>query len=246
LYPGKPIIVQEKLVGREVSVFAFVDGEHVSEEVAACDYKRLGDNNTGPNTGGMGAYTPPKFWTRQLAEYVRQWIFLPIVREMQRRGTPYRGILYAGLMILPDGTVKVLEFNCRLGDPEAQVILPRFKGDLIAVTASCAKGWLPANAVAWRKNMAVCGVVLASEGYPGHERTGRVVSGIEEAEHAGCLVFHGATTETTEGIVSTAGRPLTIVGIGASLENARKQAYGGCSRVTLKGGHTRSDIAELT
>ncbi|OHA64172.1 MAG: phosphoribosylamine--glycine ligase [Candidatus Wildermuthbacteria bacterium RIFCSPHIGHO2_01_FULL_48_25] len=234
----RSIVVQEFLTGIEVSVFGFVDRRNVSRLIAACDYKKL----HGKNTGGMGAYARASFWTRRLEAYVRQYIMLPIVREMEGRGTPYCGVLYAGLMILPDGTVKVLEFNCRLGDPEAQVILPRFRGNFLRTLVSCANGDLLTVPMSWKRRGVTVGVVIASEGYPDAPKIDRLIDGIEEAEKLGCIVFHGATERTNAGIVTTGGRPLTVVADALTVEQARELAYKACSKIQLKGKQTIDSV----
>jgi len=234
----RPIVVQEFLTGIEVSVFALVDRWNVSKLIAACDYKKL----NGQNTGGMGAYAFASFWTPRREAYVRQYIMLPIVREMERRGTPYCGVLYAGLMILPNGEIKVLEFNCRLGDPEAQVILSRFQGNFLRTVVACANGNLLEVPMSWRRKGATVGVVIASEGYPDDPKTGRLVRGIEEAEKLGCMVFHGATKQTRNGISTVGGRVLTVVAELPTVEQARELAYEGCSKIKLEGKQTIDNV----
>ncbi|MFN3974212.1 MAG: phosphoribosylamine--glycine ligase, partial [Dehalococcoidia bacterium] len=167
---GERILIETCLTGREVSVFAFTDGEHLSPLVAACDYKRLLDGDQGPNTGGMGSYSPPEFWTPTLAETVRQRIMEPVVRALAQEGHPYQGVLYAGLMLTPEGP-QVLEFNCRLGDPEAQVILPRLKGDLLEAVEAVLRGTVQQTRLEWSAEACV-GVVAASQGYPGDYQKG--------------------------------------------------------------------------
>ena len=175
---GDTVVIQEYLTGPEVSVFAFCDGEHLSSLVAACDYKRLKDGDQGPNTGGIGSFTPPGFWTAEFMESIRATIMEPVIQEMSHRGIPYRGILYAGLM-LTEGGPKVIEFNCRLGDPEAQVVLPRLKSDLLEVLICVALGDVSAVSLEWDDQTHVA-VVLASEGYPGKYATGFPIDGLDE------------------------------------------------------------------
>lgn len=245
LYPG-PIVVQELLSGKEVSVFCFTDGYNVSELVAACDYKRRDDGDKGPNTGGMGSYAWPTFWTEELASWVTEWVMKPAIRAMALRGTPFSGVLYAGLMLTEDGP-KVLEFNCRLGDPEAQVILPLFRGDLAEVMFSCARGNLVPNTVGWDRTMFTVGVVVASPNYP-DEVPGYLVEvpGLSQNGDPGTLVFHGATRFATDGarVLATGGRILTIVGLGGSLLEARQKAYGRMEEIRFP-HHSREDIGRV-
>ena len=177
---GDTVLIEEYLEGEELSVFAFVDGSRVSEMVAARDYKRLGDGDVGPNTGGMGSFSPPLTWNHDLEQKVRRTIMEPVVEALAEQGTPYRGVLYAGLILTKEGP-KVLEFNCRLGDPEAQVILPRLKTDLVEVMMGAATGSLASKPVQW-DSQACVGVVMASGGYPGRYHTGHPIEGLDEVE----------------------------------------------------------------
>ena len=187
---GSSLLIEERLFGIEVSVFAFIDGETVSAEIAACDYKRVGDGDIGPNTGGMGSYSPPEFWNPDLAARVRREILEPTARGMVAEGCPYRGMLYAGLMVTSDGP-KVIEFNSRFGDPETQVILPRLTSDLATICLATAEGRLSDVEVTWGGPPHVC-VVMASGGYPEKYETGVPISGIDQPESAG-IVFHAGT-----------------------------------------------------
>ena len=187
---GDTVVVEELLRGPEISVFAFSDGQSLSPLVAACDYKRLHDGDNGPNTGGMGSFTPPDVWSEELADEVRRTIMTPVVEELARRGAPYRGILYAGLMLTAEGP-KVLEFNCRLGDPEAQVVLPLLDSDPLETMFACLNGDLNATGVQWGDRSYV-GVVMASGGYPDRYDTGFEITGLD-VEDENTLVFHAAT-----------------------------------------------------
>lgn len=243
---GDVVIFEEWLEGREVSVFAFTDGEHVSSLTAACDYKRVADSDQGPNTGGMGAYSPPEFWSQELEDTVRRQIMEPVVRAMAAEGIPYQGALYAGLMLTNDGP-KVLEFNCRLGDPEAQVILPRLKTDPVDVMLACIEGTVDRLSLEWA-DTATVGVVKASGGYPGFYKTGYPVWGLDAVDDD-ALVFQGGA-KTLEGphgpiTLTTGGRVMTVVGSGETLEDARVQAYDNAQRITFRGEHHRSDIGLL-
>lgn len=245
--PGARVVLEERLFGREVSAFALVSDEAVVPVAAACDYKRLGDGDTGPNTGGMGAYTPVPWFGSQALEAAAELVFEPIAWRMARDGTPYRGILYAGLMITDDGPV-VLEFNARFGDPEAQVLLPMLEGGLAAAMLGCALGDRAGMEGSLRQRAgAAAAVVVASEGYPDSPVVGRAVSGADPAaasDDGALLCFHGATRRVPAGSVETAGgRVLTMVGRGPTFERARDVAYAGVAGVSLPGGKYRSDIA---
>ena len=250
---GNTVVIQEFLSGPEVSIFAFCDGEHLSPLVAACDYKRLKDGDQGPNTGSMGSFTPPGFWTADLAERIRVTIMEPVIQEMSRRGIPYRGILYAGLMLTEAGP-KVLEFNSRLGDPEAQVVLPLLAGDPLEIMLACHEGRLSRVPVRWEADNYV-GVVMASEGYPAAYETGFEITGLDDAGQYArdTMVFHAGTRPSTHGtpdgtprrVVTSGGRVLTVVGRGASLAEARNRAYDRVRIIDFQGVYYRTDIAAV-
>ena len=244
------VLIEEHLAGREISVFAFVDGERVSPLAAACDYKRAGDGHSGPNTGGMGSYSPPEdvFWNGGLERRIRTEVIEPIVAALAEEGTPYRGVLYAGLMLTEQGP-KVIEFNCRFGDPETQVILPRLKTDLLDVMLRTAEGDLRDLPLEW-DDRACVGVVLASGGYPGGYQTGYPISGLgSEGPHT--HLFHAGTArdgdETVrDGTVLTdGGRVLTVAALGVTRSQARANAYAGASRIGFTDVFYRRDIAAL-
>ncbi len=245
--PGARIVIEERLEGREVSAFAFVSGQTVVPLGAACDYKRLGSGDIGPNTGGMGAYAPVPWFDRRALETAAADIFEPVAWRMARDGFPYRGVLYAGLMLTGDGPA-VIEFNARFGDPEAQVLLPMLDGDLAAALLGTATGdrSLMEDSVGLRGGAAV-GVVIASQGYPDAPAVGRTVSGADPAsvdDDGDVLVFHAGTQRQADGgYRSTGGRVLTVVGRGADLAAARMAAYGAVSGVGLDGAQIRDDIA---
>lgn len=245
LYPG-PIVVQELLYGKEVSVFGFTDGYDLSELVAACDYKRRDDGDNGPNTGGMGSYAWPPFWTEELASWVAEYVMKPAIRAMALRGTPFSGVLYAGLMLTEDGP-KVLEFNCRFGDPEAQVILPLFRGNLVRVMVGCIRGTLSSEMVAWDKTLSVVGVVVASLGYPEEDEVSHEIEifGLE-GDDGDTLIFHGPTRVADDGvrILSKGRRMLTVVGQGASLPEAHQKAYARMEGMEFP-HHSRTDIGRM-
>jgi phosphoribosylamine--glycine ligase len=244
---GARIVLEERLDGLEVSVFALVSDEAVVPLAAACDYKRLGDGDTGPNTGGMGAYTPVPWFGGRAIERTAAEVFEPIAWRMARDGFPYRGVLYAGLMLTADGPM-VLEFNARFGDPEAQVLLPMLDGNLAAALIGCATAdrGLMEGSVAARAGASV-GVVIASDGYPEVPRTGLRIEGADPAstsDDGDLLCFHAGTRRTADGgYETTGGRVVTIVGHGDALASAHAAAYRGVADVVLEGGRYRTDVA---
>ena len=239
---GATVLLEERIEGREVSVFAFCDGERLSPLVAACDYKRVNDGDDGPNTGGMGSYSPPEFWTPELSVQVERTIVRPVIAEMAKRGTPYRGVLYAGLMLTSEGP-KILEFNCRFGDPETQVMMPRLATDPLPAMLACAQGNLDPASVGWSDRHYV-GVVMASHGYPADYETGFEISGLGVPDYDDSVVFTAGVTAGADGRPATAGgRVLTVVGGGDSLARARERAYTRLSGIAFQGAFWRSDIA---
>ncbi|MCL5960259.1 MAG: phosphoribosylamine--glycine ligase [Chloroflexi bacterium] len=236
---GNKVVVEEFLSGREVSLLAFTDGTDLLRMVPACDYKRVYDGDRGPNTGGMGAYSPPGFVSDDLLEDVEERILRQTIKAMAAEGCPYQGVLYAGLMITEEGP-KVLEFNCRFGDPETQVILPRMEGDLLSIMNSVARGRLGEAQVAW-SDRASCGVVLASGGYPGGYSKGHAIRGLDRAEEV--VVFHAGTQLVDGKIVTAGGRVLVVVALGRDLAEARAKAYAGVNSISFEGCHFRTDIA---
>ena len=243
---GDTVVIEELLRGPEISVFAFSDGQSLSPLVAACDYKRLHDGDEGPNTGGMGSFTPPDLWSETLAEEVRRTIMTPVIEELARRGAPYRGVLYAGLMLTSDGP-KVLEFNCRLGDPEAQVVLPLLYSDPLETMFACLNDDLGTTPVQW-SNRSYVGVVMASGGYPDRYDTGFEITGLD-VEDENTLVFHAATRRVDDTQpskwVTTGGRVLTVVGSGESLAEARQASYHRVEEISFQGAYHRKDIAAV-
>jgi phosphoribosylamine--glycine ligase len=244
--PGATVVLEERLIGREVSVFALLSGEAVVAIGAACDYKRLGDADIGPNTGGMGGYTPVPWFGRAQTEEAVATVFEPIAWRMARDGIPYRGVLYAGLMLTDAGPM-VLEFNARFGDPEAQVLLPMLDGDLTAALLGAATGdrGLMEESVAPRDGAAL-GVVVASEGYPDRPAVGRPLGGAEPSgpgDDGPILCFHGGTRRRVQGgYETTGGRAVTFVGRGNDLAAARAAAHRGVAGSELSGAQHRTDI----
>ncbi|PZC50453.1 MAG: phosphoribosylamine--glycine ligase [Chloroflexi bacterium] len=239
---GQTIVIEEFLDGKEVSVFSFVDGEYHSPLVSACDYKRAYDGNVGPNTGGMGCYSPAEFWSEQVDEQIENEIFAPTVKGMAKENNPYKGVLYGGLMMTKQGP-KVLEFNARLGDPETQVILPRLKSDLAEIMVGIAEGRLNKTRIQWSDQHCV-GVVLTSNGYPESYETGFRIGGLKEAGQT-ALIFHAGTSLDNDSIVTSGGRVLTVVGQGKSISRAREIAYEAINHIRFAGAFYRKDIASF-
>ena len=239
---GRSVVIEEFMEGEEASMLCFCDGTNVVPMISAQDHKRIFDFDKGPNTGGMGAYAPAPVMTKEMCEEVNVRILRPIVAAMKKEGYPFKGCLYAGLMITSEGP-KVVEFNCRFGDPETEAVLPLFDGDLARVMLDCVHGTLSDEAVVWKKACAV-DVVLASEGYPASHSSGEVISGIEEAKKAGCLVFHAGTVKKNGQYVVNGGRVLNVVALADTLAEAKAKAYEGVSRISWRGMQYRHDIAD--
>jgi len=238
---GRRVVIEEVLEGEEVSVLAFSDGRTVKQMVAAQDHKRVGEGDTGPNTGGMGAYAPVPFYTPAVAGAVQRTILEPTIAELARRGTPFVGCLFAGLMLTAQGP-KVVEFNARFGDPETQVVLPLLENDLLEVIGACLDGRLHEVELRFRPESAAV-VVLASAGYPGAYQKGLPIGGLVEAEETGATLFHAGTAFTDEGVLVTAGgRVLGVMATGPTLAAALDLAYAGVERVRFEGRVFRRDI----
>jgi phosphoribosylamine--glycine ligase len=238
---GDCLVVEEFLAGEEASFLAITDGETVVPFPSSQDHKAVGDGDRGPNTGGMGAYSPAPVVTPQLHDQVMERIMIPTVRAMAREGRPFRGILYAGLMI-SEGVAQVLEYNVRLGDPEAQPLLMRLKGDLVPVLWAAIRGRLQEAPLAWDPRAAVC-VVMASEGYPGPYVKGRPISGLDAAgAMEEVMVFHAGTRESEGRIVTDGGRVLGVTARGEDVATAISRAYGAVDRIHWQGVHFRRDI----
>ena len=239
---GSSVVIEEFMEGEEASMLCFCDGTNVVPMISAQDHKRIFDFDKGPNTGGMGAYAPAPVMTKEMCEEVNVRILRPIVAAMKKEGYPFKGCLYAGLMITSEGP-KVVEFNCRFGDPETEAVLPLFDGDLARVMLDCVRGTLSDEAVVWKKACAV-DVVLASEGYPASHSSGEVISGIEDAKKAGCLVFHAGTVKKNGEYVVNGGRVLNVVALADTIAEAKAKAYEGVSRISWRGMQYRHDIAD--
>jgi phosphoribosylamine---glycine ligase len=235
---GHPVLLESYLEGPEVSLFCLVDGETVVPLLPAQDFKRVGDDDTGPNTGGMGAYAPLPWASPGLADELAEKVVAPVAAELVRRGTPFNGLLYAGLVLTVAGPA-VIEFNCRFGDPETQVVLALLRSPLARVLHATATGRLAAEPPPEWADGAAVAIVVAAEGYPGPPRLGDVITG---AEAAG--VLHAGTRRRHDGaVVSSGGRVLSVVGTGADLAAARQEAYGRLDQVHVAGSHHRTDIA---
>ncbi|MFO7172185.1 MAG: phosphoribosylamine--glycine ligase [Bacillota bacterium] len=237
---GAKVVIEEKLTGPECSVLALCDGEDFVAFPAVQDHKRLGEGDTGPNTGGMGTYTPVPGYTEAVAREVAERILAPTLAAMRERGHPFRGCLFAGLMLTADGP-KVLEFNARFGDPEAQVALPMLDMDLLDLMEAALEGGLRGVRLRWRPGAAAC-VVAASAGYPGAYEKGKVIRGLEEAETRGALVFHAGTARQGDQVVTAGGRVLGVVGRGPDLRAALGQAYRALEAIHFDGIYYRKDI----
>ncbi|HXF60355.1 MAG TPA: phosphoribosylamine--glycine ligase [Caldilineaceae bacterium] len=237
---GETVLLEERLSGPELSVLAFCDGKTALVMPGAQDHKRLLDNDLGPNTGGMGAFAPSPLATPELLAQVEETIIRPTLAGMAATGTPYVGVLYAGLILTGQGP-KVLEYNCRFGDPEAQVLLPLLETDLVELLLACSEGRLAEVELRWRAGAAVT-VVMAARGYPGEYEVGVPITRIEEAEARGCLVFHAGTKWKDGRLVTNGGRVLSVTAVGPTLQSAVAQVYGGVRRIHFNGAHYRTDI----
>lgn len=240
---GNKIVIEEFMTGREVSVLSFVDGKTIRIMTSAQDHKRAKDGDQGLNTGGMGTFSPSPFYTDEVDAYCKKYIYQRTVDAMAAEGRPFKGVIFFGLMITPEGP-KVLEYNARFGDPEAQVVLPRMKNDIIDVMEACVDGTLDRIDLQFEDNAAVC-VVLASDGYPVSYEKGFVIKGLERFEkEEGYYCFHAGTRLTDEGIVTNGGRVLGITAKGENLKEARANAYAACEWVDFDNKYMRHDIGK--
>ncbi|APX92116.1 phosphoribosylamine--glycine ligase [Halomonas sp. 1513] len=240
---GARVVIEEFLDGEEASFIVMVDGKHVLPMATSQDHKRAHDGDTGPNTGGMGAYSPAPVVTPAVYERIMAQVIIPTVEGMAAEGHPYVGFLYAGLMIDAEGNPKVIEYNCRFGDPETQPIVLRLQSDLAALCLAATRGELDTARCEWDPRAAV-GVVLAAGGYPGEYRKGDVIDGLEAAADSGCKVFHAGTASDAEGrVVTSGGRVLCVTALGDSVSQARDLAYRGAAAIDWPGVLLRRDIA---
>ncbi len=240
---GRSVLVEELLRGREASFFVLSDGQQLVELATCQDYKRAADGDQGPNTGGMGTYSPSAYLDDEMRRRILETIVRPTIDGMAGEGFPYRGVLYVGVMLTDQGP-KVLEYNARFGDPETQVLMPRLDGDWLELLHACAVGRLDDRTLAWKTEAAVC-IVMASGGYPGKYEKGRSIDGIDAAESDdGVVVFHAGTSRDENGVLITAGgRVLGVTALGSDLENARERAYASVRKIRWDAEHHREDIA---
>ena len=240
---GNRIVIEEFMTGREVSVLTFCDGKTIKIMSSAQDHKRAGDGDTGLNTGGMGTFSPSPFFTQKIEEYCKKHIFKPTVEAMAKEGRPFKGVIFFGLMLTEEGP-KVLEYNARFGDPEAQVVLPRMKNDIIDVFEACVDGTLGKIKLEFEDNAAVC-VMLASKGYPEKYDRGFPIKGLENfKDRDGYYVFHSGTKKTSKGVVTAGGRVLGVTAKGDTLKEARAHAYEACGWVDFDNKYMRNDIGK--
>ena len=239
---GHQVVIEAYLVGQEASVLAITDGQTIRPLVPAQDHKPVGEGDTGANTGGMGAYAPTPVVSTALMERVQKEVLEPAIATLRTRGIDYRGVLYAGLMITPDGDPKVIEFNCRFGDPETQVVLPLLETPLDALLLACAEQRLADHPpIEWKPSAAAC-VVLASGGYPGAYKKGFAITGIEAAEATGAMVFHAGTALENDQVITSGGRVLGVTALGETFEGAIANAYKAVDHIRFEGMYCRRDI----
>jgi phosphoribosylamine--glycine ligase len=239
---GDRVLIEECLTGQEVSIMALTDGITIRPLLPAQDHKRIGEGDTGENTGGMGAYAPAPLVTPTLMERIQTEILEPAIATLRKRNIDYRGVLYAGLMITPQGDPKVIEFNCRFGDPETQVVLPLLENPLEELLLACVQQRLADQPpISWKPGFAAC-IVMASEGYPETFQKGKVISGIDQAEVGGAMVFHAGTQSKPAGLLTDGGRVLGVTAIGSSLDSALDEAYAAVKQIQFDGAYYRQDI----
>ena len=239
---GARVVIEEYLEDREMSFFVFTDGRTIAPTVPACDYKRIYDDNKGPNTGGMGSYSPPQFYNIVLGDIIMKTIMLPVLLALEDDKRRYKGALYGGLMISRNNTPKVIEFNARLGDPETQVVLPRLQTDLVDIMLAVVNNTLDQVPLQF-DDKACVGVVMASGGYPGTYKTGYPISGLDDVDKD-VMVFHAGTRINPEGqVLTSGGRVLTVAAQGKSYTEAREKVYDNISRISFEDCYYRKDIA---
>ncbi len=240
---GETVVIEDFMTGREVSVLCYCDGTHIKPMTSAQDHKRAKDGDRGLNTGGMGTFSPSPFYTEEIQKICEEQIYQPTMDAMKAEGRDFVGILFVGLMLTEDGP-KVLEYNARFGDPEAQVVLPRMKNDIIDVMEACVDGKLPEIDLQFEDNAAVC-VVLASDGYPEKYDKNKKITGLEKFENKdGYYVFHAGTKKTDDGVFTNGGRVLSVTAKGATLQEARKNAYQATEWISFENKYMRNDIGK--
>ena len=237
---GARVLIEECMVGREVTVLCFCDGKTIRPMPASQDHKRVFDGDKGPNTGGMGAFAPSPLYTEEIAERTEKEILIPTLNAMNSEGFTFKGVLYVGLMLTKDGP-KVVEYNARFGDPETQVVLPLLESDLFAIMRAVREGRLAETDIRWKKESAAC-IVLASGGYPEKYESGKLISGLKDAEAAGATVYHAGTKKTDAGYVTAGGRVLGVTALGDTLADAVHSAYAAAEKIHFEGAHMRRDI----
>ncbi|MDD2221256.1 MAG: phosphoribosylamine--glycine ligase [Clostridia bacterium] len=238
---GSRVVIEEFLAGEEVSILAFIDGEKIVPMVSAQDHKRIFDGDKGPNTGGMGAYSPAPVYTQEIAARVEKEILQPIAKALVAEGRYYQGVIYAGLMITADGP-KVVEFNARFGDPEAQAVLPRLDSDLVDIMQAVLDGTLQEQDIKWNEDASVC-VVMVSGGYPGSYEKGKLISGTRLAEEEGAVVYHAGTDLRYGEYFTAGGRVLGVCALGKTIAEAVEAAYKAVEKIEFDGQYYRKDIA---
>jgi phosphoribosylamine---glycine ligase len=238
--PGGEAVIEEFLRGEEASLFVLTDGTHLLPFGTAQDHKRVGDGDTGPNTGGMGAYSPARVLTPELEQRALDEIVAPTVRALARIGSPFQGVLYAGLMLTEDGP-KLIEYNARFGDPECEVLMPRLEGDLLELLVATDRGTLDQVAATWRSDAALT-VVMAAQGYPGTPVAGGAIAEVSAAEATGALVFHAGTATRNGALVANGGRVLAVTAMSASVAEAQAAAYRAVDVIDFPTGFARRDI----
>ena len=240
---GNEMVIEEFMTGREVSVLSFVDGNTIKTMTSAQDHKRAGDGDTGLNTGGMGTFSPSPFYTKEVEDFCNKYVYQATVDAMKAEGRPFKGIIFFGLMLTPDGP-KVLEYNARFGDPEAQVVLPRMKNDIIDVMEACVDGTLDQLTLEFEDNAAVC-VVLASDGYPVSYQKGFPITGFDKFDNEEYFCFHAGTALNDAGqIVTNGGRVLGVTAKGKDLKDARAKAYAATDWISFENKYMRHDIGK--
>lgn len=237
---GNLVVVEEFLVGQEATLMGIVDGNTLATLIPVQDYKRVFDNDEGPNTGSMGCYSPVPVVSEAIRDFVAEEIMVPTLTALKRKGIPYKGVLYAGVILTEDGP-KLLEYNCRFGDPETQVVMAMMESDLVEVMLAAVEGRLDETEIKWYNKKAVC-VVIASGGYPGDYDTGMPISGLSDAESAGAIVFHAGTKTADGAIVTGGGRVLGVTALGDDYEDAIRRAYAAADKIHFDKMHMRRDI----